>query len=93
MPPVIEYQFSLTDVYNLIAHGKYLCQNYVYLSPQIYVLSFVCVQKNFRDFIFNRKKTIHMGSGGYLMMRTTIKSLIDLYVCKCVTIKMGRYRI
>lgn len=34
LPPVIEYQFLLTDVYNLVAREKHLCQNYVYLSPK-----------------------------------------------------------
>jgi len=46
---MIEYQFLLTDVYNLVAHEKHLCQNYVYLSPKIYVRSFVCVQKRCHD--------------------------------------------
>lgn len=34
LPLVIEYQFILTDVYNLVAREKHSCQNYVYLSPK-----------------------------------------------------------
>jgi len=34
LPLVIEYQFLLTDVYNLDSREKHWCQNCVYLSPK-----------------------------------------------------------
>lgn len=47
MLPVIEYQYHLTDTYNPISsREKHLCQNYVYLSPEIYVRSFVSVHRD-----------------------------------------------
>lgn len=92
---VIEYQFPLTDVHNLTARGKYLCQNYVYLSPEIYVLSFVCVHKRFRDFIFDRRrKTFHTGSSECVLWRVlTIIPSIGRFIHYVFTVKVDNGRI